>query len=388
MPPATEPWSDRWGNAQWQGYGLEQYGGLFGEAQACWGHPSLSLADDECYQHDVCGSQEWYQHSPKYPPPDEPAPLFVALNDLVPSLPSHKDSMDTEPRNLILPTSLLEELDCCGEGLLGLPPGLGQGAAPSDDELVLPPPGLSMPPPGLAGPRGPLLAGVADETAEAGGLRFSLPGLAAAGDFPGDLKDPVFLPLTPKTTMPTTPVSGCTEWSLTSGDEQLSEQREGIQVSPTVFSGAPCVRAVWRITGFCKKLTAGLGKPLVSPPFVVSGVSDMRLMIFPDVQGGAPGQGKQKQSKFGKLLSRGPLNCALKLKVPVNNVPVLKFYLTLGSCARRGPFTCDFSERPVDGCDGFDLDWLQQVDGSGSLRVGVEILETGSVNLMSPADCN
>lgn len=109
-------------------------------------------------------------------------------------------------------------------------------------------------------------------------------------------------------------------------------------------------------------------------------------MLFPDVQGGALGQGKQKSQRFGKLISRGPLDCALKLKVPVDDAPVLKFYLTLGSCARRGPFTCDFSEHPIDGCDGFDLDWLQQVDANGSLCVGVEILETNSVKMMSFGD--
>jgi len=73
-------------------------------------------------------------------------------------------------------------------------------------------------------------------------------------------------------------------------------------------------------------------------------------------------------------LAKGPLDCALNLKVTSTEVPALRFYITLGRDVRRGPFEYSFTEKTVQGCEGFGVDWLQQVDSSGALLVTLDVV--------------
>jgi len=154
---------------------------------------------------------------------------------------------------------------------------------------------------------------------------------------------------------------------------------EAVSVEPADVDGMPCSRAIWRIVHVRSRLKTSLGKPLVSPPFTVAGLSDLRFMITPDVKGTLEGlRGKSKQSHFAKMLSQGPLHCSIKLKVPElpsSSTPTLKFYLTVGSTARYGPYSCNFKEHTMHGCDDANIDWLKEVDTDGSLCVGLEMLE-------------
>lgn len=162
---------------------------------------------------------------------------------------------------------------------------------------------------------------------------------------------------------------------------QSSEAKslEAVSVEPADIDGMLCSRATWRIVHVRSRLKTSLGKPLVSPPFTVAGLYDLRFMITPDVKGTLEGlRGKSKQSHFAKMLSQGPLHCSIKLKVPElpsSSTPTLKFYLTVGSTARYGPFTCNFKEHTMHGCNDANIDWLKEVDTDGSLCVGLEMLE-------------
>jgi len=151
---------------------------------------------------------------------------------------------------------------------------------------------------------------------------------------------------------------------------------ESVVVEQTEINGIVCTRAVWRIVQLRGRLKTSLGKPVVSPSFTISGLGDLRLMVTPDAKGTLEGmRGKSKQSHFAKMLSQGPLECTLKVKVPCTSTPVVKFYLTVGPNCRQGPFTCDFMQHTVHGCNDFDCDWLKQVDEEGCLCVGLEIVE-------------
>lgn len=79
---------------------------------------------------------------------------------------------------------------------------------------------------------------------------------------------------------------------------------------------------------------------------------------------------------YAAMVKKGPIHGALKLKADCLPLPtVLCFHLTVGR-ARKGPFTYNFSEQAIHGCDDFSVDWLREVDdGTDNLRVGVEILE-------------
>lgn len=151
---------------------------------------------------------------------------------------------------------------------------------------------------------------------------------------------------------------------------------ESVSTEDGTVNGIQCTRAVWRIVQLRGRLKTSLGKPVVSPPFAIPGLGDLRLMITPDAKGTLEGmRGKSKQSHFAKMLSQGPLECSLKVKAPSTTTPVVKFYLTVGPSCRKGPFTCDFMQHTVHGCNDFDCDWLKQVDDEGCLRVGLEIVE-------------
>jgi len=165
---------------------------------------------------------------------------------------------------------------------------------------------------------------------------------------------------------------------LTPASSALPEDKclESVTVEQSQVHGMPCTRAVWRIVQLRGRLKTSLGKPVVSPPFSVLGLGDLRLMVTPDAKGTLEGmRGKSKQSHFAKMLSQGPLECTLKVKVPCTTIPVVKFYLTVGPHCRQGPFTCDFMQHTVHGCNDFDCDWLKQVDEEGCLCVGLEIVE-------------
>lgn len=166
------------------------------------------------------------------------------------------------------------------------------------------------------------------------------------------------------------------ECQIANGGTPEDKGLENVSVEQTEVDGIPCTRAVWRIVQLRGRLKTSLGKPVVSPSFAIAGLGDLRLMVTPDAKGTLEGmRGKSKQSHFAKMLSHGPLDCSLKVKVPCTSTPIVKFYLTVGSNCRQGPFTCDFTEHTMHGCNEFDCDWLKQVDDEGCLCVGLEIVE-------------
>lgn len=161
------------------------------------------------------------------------------------------------------------------------------------------------------------------------------------------------------------------------GEEGLLE---GVNIVPAMVDGIDAEVAQWRIGHLSTKLRGCMGRALVSSPFSMWGLQDLRLMVFPDGKEAAKGPRSRRQKElYAKKVSEGPLEGCLKLKVPDCPAPhVLKYYLKIGSC-RQGPFEHDFSESTVNGCLDFGVDWLQQVDADHSLTVTVEVLKQGAV---------
>lgn len=155
------------------------------------------------------------------------------------------------------------------------------------------------------------------------------------------------------------------------------EVTPGILVSTLNVFGSSCTRAEWRIDDLRGKLLASMGRPLVSPPFAARGLPNLRLMVFPDAREAVKGvRSRERKGLYSAMVKKGPLHGALKLKADcLERATVLRFHLTVGS-VRCGPFTYDFSECAIHGCEDFGADWLKQVDErSGNLSVGVEILD-------------
>lgn len=154
------------------------------------------------------------------------------------------------------------------------------------------------------------------------------------------------------------------------------EAPQGITVQAVETGGT---RIEWGIDGFCGKLQSSGGRPMVSPPFSACGLPNLRLMV--SVTAKEPAKSSRSRdrkgaSKSAAAVKKGPLQGALKLKADcLEGATVMTFNLCVGP-ARSGPFTYDFAQQAVHGPDDFGVDWREQVDASsGSLRVGVEILE-------------
>lgn len=158
----------------------------------------------------------------------------------------------------------------------------------------------------------------------------------------------------------------------------MTEVSPGVLVGLTKVSGDPCTRAEWRIDSVRSKLQASMGRPLVSPPFAAPGLPNLRLMVFPDAREAVrSARSRERKGMYAAMVKKGPLQGSLKLKADCleRSSTVLRFHLTVGG-VRRGPFTYDFSECAIHGCDDFGTDWLKQVDdATGNLSVGVEILD-------------
>eukprot|EP00929_Paragymnodinium_shiwhaense_P012823 TRINITY_DN120715_c0_g1_i1.p1 TRINITY_DN120715_c0_g1~~TRINITY_DN120715_c0_g1_i1.p1 ORF type:complete len:500 (+),score=99.37 TRINITY_DN120715_c0_g1_i1:121-1620(+) len=152
----------------------------------------------------------------------------------------------------------------------------------------------------------------------------------------------------------------------------------GISVFPTVeVAGEACTRVEWRIEDLRSRLQASMGRPLVSPSFLAAGLSNLRLMVFPDAREAVKSaRSRERKGMYAAMVKKGPLYGALKLKADglQGATTVVKFNLICGN-AHRGPFSYDFGEHAIHGCEDFGVDWLKQVDDlSGCLTVGVEIL--------------
>lgn len=167
-----------------------------------------------------------------------------------------------------------------------------------------------------------------------------------------------------------------------SSQASSGDAHPGVTVGPAVVGGTACTRVDWSIEDFRGKLLASMGRPLVSPPFAVQGLPNLRLMVFPDSRETVKNaRSRDRKGLYENMVRKGPLHGALKLKAdclePGRDASVVRLNLLVGA-VRRGPFTFDFTERAVAGCDDFGMDWLKQIDkATGNLRVCAEILTIG-----------
>jgi hypothetical protein len=149
---------------------------------------------------------------------------------------------------------------------------------------------------------------------------------------------------------------------------------ESLSVQKKEMDGQEITRVEWRIDNVKTKFKESLGRPLVSPQFEVGDLSELRLMVLPNIGLDITGLTMREQkSRFEARLADGPLSGMLKFKVvsELNSPLVIKFNLFVGE-VMQGPFEHDFVDHVIHGED-FSNDWLEQVCG-GSLTVGVEVI--------------
>jgi len=149
---------------------------------------------------------------------------------------------------------------------------------------------------------------------------------------------------------------------------------DAVRVAAFDLEGVGGIRAEWRIEQFSARLKSSMGKPIVSPPFAAYDLLDMRLMVFPELHETKGLRTRKSKDRFITTVTKGPLHAALKFKGANLDKHIMECYLTVGS-TRWGPFSYDFSEHAMHGCDGLGVDWLKQLDGgSACIRIGLEIM--------------
>lgn len=252
--------------------------------------------------------------------------------------------------------------------------------APGKDEAFVLPPGLLLPPGMTLARAASLPTGVADD----GTPEWITPAVSATAastaTSSGRLQHPPGLPANAEQTQSSAQQPGdlCSAGKLDLAIcDTLAEVSPGIYRGPIEVAGESCIRAEWRIDSVRSKLQASMGRPLVSPPFAVRGLPNLRLMVLPDAREAVKNaRNRERKSMYAAMVKKGPLHGSLKLKADcLESNTVLRFYLTVGF-VRCGPFTYDFAECAIHGCDDFNTDWLKQVDDiNGTLCVGVEILD-------------
>jgi len=100
-------------------------------------------------------------------------------------------------------------------------------------------------------------------------------------------------------------------------------------------------------------------------------------MVFPDAREAAKGvRQRERKGLYATMVKKGPVHGSLCLKADClqDGATVLCYNLTVGK-ERRGPFTYDYKEKAVNGCEDFGIDWLKEIDDWEALDVGVEILD-------------
>uniref|UniRef100_A0A7S4TB60 Uncharacterized protein n=1 Tax=Alexandrium monilatum TaxID=311494 RepID=A0A7S4TB60_9DINO len=150
---------------------------------------------------------------------------------------------------------------------------------------------------------------------------------------------------------------------------------ESLAVLPREVDGREIARVEWRIENVRTKFRdCGRQRPLVSPQFEAGGISELRLMVFPNLPPGVSGLTMRDQkSRYEARIAEGPLSGALKFKVVTNfsDWLVVSFNLFVGGIV-QGPIEHNFAEHIVHGLD-FKDNWIGQIK-NGSLVVGVEML--------------
>jgi len=151
----------------------------------------------------------------------------------------------------------------------------------------------------------------------------------------------------------------------------------GIVIKTAEVGGRPSSQVDWKIEDFRGKLQASMGRPVVSPAFAASGLSNLRLMVFPDARDAVKNaRSHERKGLYSNMVKKGPLYCSLKLKADgLERDTVMTFSLVVGGI-RKGPCTYDFSEQAVLGLEDFGVNWLDELDkSSGAIHVGIEIIE-------------
>eukprot|EP00928_Gymnodinium_smaydae_P078681 TRINITY_DN62788_c0_g1_i1.p1 TRINITY_DN62788_c0_g1~~TRINITY_DN62788_c0_g1_i1.p1 ORF type:complete len:460 (-),score=102.71 TRINITY_DN62788_c0_g1_i1:93-1472(-) len=157
----------------------------------------------------------------------------------------------------------------------------------------------------------------------------------------------------------------------------------GIVVRSGEVDGSLRTQVEWTIDGFRSKLQASMGKPLVSPPFSVRGLTNLRLMVLPDALGAVnKARIRERKTLYASMVKKGPLHGGLKLKADFLDQPtVIRFGASVGSGSAGPARSYDFAQQAIQGPDDLGVDWIKQVDAvTGSVRVNVEIHEVLTSN--------
>lgn len=181
------------------------------------------------------------------------------------------------------------------------------------------------------------------------------------------------------------------------GSEVETRVGEGLEVAPSgprvdgificvcLVDGRTSYKVQWRIGRISAQLCGAMGRALVSPEFDVGSLLGLRLMAAPDVHSVRAPNGQRAKELHKKLVTEGPLDGCLMLKVPNAPDTPVEYYASISE-HRMGPFATNFSGQCLATHGDFGVDWLQERESDGSLVVGVEIFAPTDPEIVELSD--
>jgi len=132
---------------------------------------------------------------------------------------------------------------------------------------------------------------------------------------------------------------------------------EGVQVSSKQDTGVMRHHVQWDLVQFRKRARQSFGKALLSPVFTAGGLSNMRLMLFPNLSNSAmssKGQSRNLRAKYRQRLE----NCAVSAEIKVKAqglAPDLRRISAAVDGTHGQPVECDFSQQVIASCGHFNI---------------------------------
>jgi len=148
-----------------------------------------------------------------------------------------------------------------------------------------------------------------------------------------------------------------------------SDRCEGVHVSSEQDAGVTRHHVQWELVQFRQR--ARQGKALLSPTFTAGGLTDARLMLYPNLSKAAmcsKGQSRKLRAKYRQQFDNSGVNAELKVKAQGSSPELLRFSATVdGTCGL--PIEYDFSQQVTLSCGHFNI----KVADTDVVTVSVEI---------------
>lgn len=149
------------------------------------------------------------------------------------------------------------------------------------------------------------------------------------------------------------------------------DRREGVQVSSKQVGGVIRHHVQWDLVQFRQRARHSFGQALLSPVFTAGGLSNARLMLFPNLSNSlSKSQSRTLRAKFRQRLDNCAVSAEIKVKAQELGSRLRRFSAAVDGI-RGQSVECDFSQQVIFSCGHFNIN----IADTGVVTVSFEIEE-------------